>query len=271
MSQIYIGNPAYVTQITIPDDGDLASAASVNNPAKASADMDYFLLQSIGQITQGAPIKISCTDGSTIDVSAIPLAIVNENGLFKTISTNSTVNIGVANLEIGANYVSNSWYYIYIFSNAGNAAFQISLAAPDPFNLFKQGSDSHRYIGSFRVGPASTIYKFSASRGQYMYMDTQTLLTGGNSTSEARVDISSAIPPTSRVVDLHLSLTNSSPLTSYVKLLTYSGGSFYQFIAYLQSSYDYSYTMQTNTDQSIRYLTGAATTNLSITILGYKE
>lgn len=60
--------------------------------------MDYFLLQSMGLLTQGAPVTLSSSNGTSITVSAIPLAIVNENGVYKAINTASAVSLTNANL-----------------------------------------------------------------------------------------------------------------------------------------------------------------------------
>lgn len=271
MATTYIGTPNYTTSITIPVDGELAAASTVNNPAKSSVDMDYFLLQSMGLLTQGAPVTLSSSNGTSITVSAIPLAIVNENGVYKAINTASAVSLTNANLEIAGAFTANTWYFIYIYSVGGVANFQLSKTPPSQYNLFKQGSDSHRYLGSFRVNASGFIVKFFASRGQYVYMDVATQLSNANDITESPLSLSSVVPVTSRFVDTHLTIANSIGLDGYIRLATFFGGPFTQFTAYANKTNDFSYSMATGFTQTINYYVGTATTFLSINVLGYRE
>jgi len=270
MSQIYIGSPAYTSSITIPNDGDLASAASVNNPTKSEADMDYFLLQSMGLLTQGASVKLSSVDGATIVISALPLIVVNENGLYVTISTPSSITISRTSLEVGANFVPNTWYYIYAYSIASIANFQISLVPPDTNNLYKQGGDSYRYLGSIRTNGLSQILKVYSNRGKYIYLDTAYQLLNGSSTTELAIPLNTVVPPTTRLVDLHIVYGNNAG-DSYFRLFTFPGGQFQQFSAFGSRSNDFSYTMYTNVDQTIRYLVEITNVRLSVSVSGYQE
>ena len=269
--QTYIGTPNYTASITIPDDGDLASAASVNNPAKSSADMDYFLLQSIGQLTQGAPIRLSSLDGANVIVDPIPLAIVSSGGLYKTISTISQTTIGTAQLETGNSYAASTWYYIYIFINQGQTAFQISVVPPTASNMYKQGGDTHKYIGCFRTNGAGAILKFYANRGRYLYMDVTPQLQNGNSTVEFPVSLTSVVPPTSRVCSLLAQLNNADNTDGYTRLSTYFGGAYYQYTAFAQRSNSFNILSQVAPDGNIRYLTSVPQVDLSLTVLGYEE
>jgi len=272
MAQNYIGTPAYTTSITIPIDGELASAASVNNPTKSEADMDYFILQSMGLLVQGSPVRISSLDGLNLIISALPFMIVNENGVYKNISTASPVVLSRTSLEVGPNFIANTWYYVYAFSIAGVANFQISVTPPDQSNLYKQGGDSFRYIGSARTNGLAQLVKFVSNRGQYNYIDTTLQLVNGSSTTELPVTLNAAVPPTSRLVDLHVTYTNNPGLDSYFRLFIYPGGSYQQFIAFGSKSNDFTYSMSTNIDQSIRYLVGVpGTVRLTLSVLGYKE
>jgi len=272
MSQQYIGTPNYTFNVTIPVDGELASAASVNNPTKSEADMDYFLLQSMGLLVQGSPIKLSSVDGTNIIISALPLMIVNENGLYRNISTSSAVVISRTSLEVGPNFLANTWYYIYAYSVAGAANFQISVTPPDQNNLYKQGGDSHRYIGSIRTSSLALILKFYSNRGQYTYIDTALQLVNGSSTTEIGVALNSVVPPTSRLADLHITYTNNPGLDSLFRLFIYPAGNYQQFTAFGNRSNDFTYSMPTNIDQSIRYLVAIpGSVRLTISVIGYKE
>lgn len=266
----YIGTPAYTSSITIPSDGDLASAASVNNPTKSEADMDYFILQAVGNITQGSPITLYSDDLATINVSPISLAIVTETGLYTAVSTNATQNIGVAQLETGVNYVSSTWYYIYIYSVAGVAAFQISTTPPDTYRQYKATSTSHKYIGSFKTNGGSQIVRFYAIRGVYQYLD-DAIVSTGNATTETLVATNSYVPPTSRLTTLHLFYDNTAGATSSYQIITTPTTAGVTFVAYTGAISDLTYQFMTYTDQTMRYKVGNATVTLTITVAGYVE
>lgn len=104
-----------------------------------------------------------------------------------------------------------------------------------------------------------------------MYMSVSNQLTTGNSTIEAVVNLNSVVPPTSRTATMHLTIANSAVLDGYVRLLTYPAGAYTQLTAFGLRTNDFSYTMQTNTNQNIRYLVSAPTTTLTLTTQGYKE
>jgi len=270
MATTYIGTPAYTASITIPSDGDLASAASVNNPTKSEADMDYFILQAAGNLTQGSPISLYSTDLATIDVGPVSLAIVTETGLYTAVSTNAVQNIGVAQLETGVNYVASTWYYIYIYSVAGVAAFQISTTVPDTFRQYKATSTSHKYIGSFRTNGGGQPIRFYAIRGIYTYLDDVSV-SSGNATTETVVATNGYVPPTSRLVNLHLSYDNTAGATSSFQIISTPTTTGVTFVAFASAVSDLTYQFMTYTDQTMRYKVGNASVSLTISVLGYTE
>lgn len=152
MATSYVGSPVLSTSITIPVDGDLADANSVNVSSKALADNDYYLMRSLGQIPESTcPLKMYSLAPfvGQITVDPIPFVVVTENGVYKTISTNTSVSLGSADIEGGGNFLPNTIYYIYMFSVAGVADFQLSTTPPDTIRLYKQGGTTHKYIGTF--------------------------------------------------------------------------------------------------------------------------
>jgi len=266
----YIGTPAYTSSITIPSDGDLASAASVNNPTKSEADMDYFILQAVGNITQGSPITLYSDDLATVNVGPISLAIVTETGLYTAVSTNAIQNIGTAQLETGVNYVASTWYYIYIYSVAGVAAFQISTTPPDTYRQYKATSTSHKYIGSFKTNGGGQIVRFYAIRGVYQYLDDNAISTG-NATTETVVATNAYVPPTSRLVNLHLFYDNIAGATSSYQIITTPTTAGISFVAFGSTISDLAYQFMTYIDQTMRYKVGNTSVSLSISVAGYTE
>lgn len=271
MPSQYIGTPTFSTQITIPNDGELASAASVNNPTKSEADMDYYLLQSLGLITQGSSIRLNSIDGNTISVSPISSIVVAENGLYKLLSSTSIVSIGVAELEVGAVFNPNQWYYIYAFSLAGNLAFQISITQPDIHNLYKQSTNTHRYLGSFRTNAGSKIVKFNASRGNYLFYERINELNGGKALTSTAINLLN-VPPTSRYGYLNIYCKNTGVASNF-KISSYQAGPFLEFnvSANLTSGTTFTHEISLNDSSQIYYLVGSANVSLDFYLAGYKE
>ena len=86
MSHIYTGTPNYTNSITIPDDGDLAASASVGNPTTSEADMDYFILQTIGYLPS-TPCSISMysTDTTSININPVSCVVVTYGGQYRDV------------------------------------------------------------------------------------------------------------------------------------------------------------------------------------------
>lgn len=269
MSQTYIGVPTYTTSITIPNDGDVASAASVNNPTKSEADMDYFLLQSVGYLSQGAPISLYSTDLTTINISPVSLAIVSENGLYKAVSTNAQA-IGIGQLEGGGIFLANTWYYIYIYSVNGVGVFQISTIAPTANKLYKATSDSHKYIGCFRTNAGAQILRFYAIRGIYTYIDDNTAYTG-NSVTETIANTNLFVPPTTRFVTLHILYVSTLGSVSNYQIITNPGTNGITFITAANTLNDFTQSFLTFTDQNMRVKVANPAITLTLSVAGFME
>lgn len=275
MAQTYTGTAAYTNTITIPDDGDPAAAASVNNPAKSEADMNMFLLQSIGLMPQStSAITLSCINRTSVVVSPISSIIVNDIGNYKTIGTAAVSSVGIAQVEGGpAQFAPNTWYYIYAFSNLGTLNFIIRTVRPDTWNMFALGSDVQRYIGCFRTDGNAVpgIYPFVMSRGNYTYLDKLSA-GGGNSTVEATVLTSSYVPPTSRLARLLYYYRNTG-LAATFTLYPFTGLTGYVINARVGPDTEENgfVEMPTATNQNIRYVVSANTLAIDIAVNGFHE
>lgn len=275
MSQTYTGTAAYTNTITIPDDGDPAAAASVNNPTKSEADMSMFLLQSIGLMPQStSAITLISTDGLSVNVGPISSIIVNEIGNYKTIGTAAASSIGVAQVEgAPAQFAPNTWYYIYVLSQLGVLTFTIRTVRPDVWNMFAQGNDIQRYIGSFKTNNDAVphIVPFYMTRGYYTYLESP-IAGGGNSLVESVIPTNSLIPPTSRIGRLiyylfnigapaNLTLIPSAGLAGYV--IPSRGGPPGQETGYIE--------MFVNSSQNILYKVDNNNLTTFVAVNGYQE
>lgn len=275
MASTYTGTPAFTNSITIPDDGDLAAAATVNNPTRSEADMGLFLLQAIGLAPEStSDIYINSINGTTVNIGPISSIVVNENGNYKFISTVGASVVGVPQVEGGpAQFAANTWYYIYAYSNAGVLNFIIRTVPPDSWKMFALGSDVQRYIGCFKTDGAGppAIIPFFMTRGKYSYLNVQSV-GGGNATVESPITISAYVPPTSRQAVLQYEYTNSA-LPGSFRLLSRAGTTGFLIPTRVGPATTDSGTLEMAVDdtQSIRYLVSAGTINITINVLGFYE
>jgi hypothetical protein len=159
---------------------------------------------------------------------------------------------GAATLTLsGLTLTANTWYHLYLYSNAGVAAVELVTTAPaEPFNAearSKTGDTSRRFLGSFRSAvTANTLCPFGMDGGNWVTHlgDTNGLpcriLNGGTNTAWTPASCSPAVPPTSRAV--RVECYTSSPayaqvgLTSAVVYQTINSGVWKQVDAYLTAS-----------------------------------
>lgn len=107
--------------------------------------------------------------------------------------------------KTGLILTANTWYYIYLWENAGVTDVEVVTTAPaTPYlsNARTKGADTtRRYLGAVRCGAtANTVLRFAARRGFVVYLEphaNMAVLSGGTATSLVGVSCSAFVPPTS--------------------------------------------------------------------------
>ena len=180
MSTTYTGTPSLTNTIQIPQDLDNADAASVNVSAKAEIDNQVSLFQLYGQLMSStSPIKIQCTDGVTIKVSPLSSVLLNVTNTWNTLLTTTESNVTAANVEGGGGvFVANTWYYLYVYSLAGVAAFQLTTTVPDGYRLYKNGSFGFKYLCAVRTDGSANVIPFTKYNGMTIYSGLENIGTG---------------------------------------------------------------------------------------------
>ncbi len=116
---------------------------------------------------------------------------------------------------------ANTWYYLYAFESSGAIDWEHSTTAPaSPYfgtARSKTSDTSRRFIGLFKTGASSQIFKFihNPLSGEYNYQEDFSvspfrILAAGNQTSFTTVSASAVVPP---IADLTL-----------MRILNYSDG-----------------------------------------------
>jgi len=196
MPTTYVGSAAFNPSITIPVDGDLADANSVNVSAKAEIDTQLSLFDMYGQMMQSTcPIRIRRKLTLVVDIDPIPFIAVTEGGTWKTIFSTTTTSVGVANIEgMPGAFTPNTWYYIYAFSNGGVMDFQLSTTPPDVYGLYKNGTFSMKFLGTFLTNSGGFIIPFE-KYGNFVTYEGKFTVGSGSSTTPSALNTAAAIPP----------------------------------------------------------------------------
>jgi len=102
---------------------------------------------------------------------------------------------------------ANTWYYVYLYLNAGVPDIEIVTTAPDtPYSgraRAKTGDASRRYLMSVKTNGSSNIFNFDLTNGNVLYKNAQDaapfrVLSAGTATTETSVSLSGCVPVTAR-------------------------------------------------------------------------
>ncbi len=131
----------------------------------------------------------------------------------------SSANIDKTGISLG----NNVWGHVYLYSSSGVATVEVVTTAPAAFfgsAYQKTGDSSRRYLGSVRTNSSGALVNFlHYQNNRVMYREdiggsTFRKLTAGSATTETTVDVSSAVPVTSRVALMRVANTATTTALS---------------------------------------------------------
>ncbi|MEJ8326011.1 hypothetical protein WKI40_23055 [Kosakonia sacchari] len=167
---------------------------------------------------RGLDVKIWYESGNVITVSP---------GAAYIPSLGSVLDVPASLTLTATGLVASTWYYVYLYSNAGTPAIEFSTTAPVTYaapGRTKTGDNSRRLLSCFRTTAANEVLLCMTVNGVCRYLVDYgvycRILSGGQATSETAVVISSFVPSIASMVNLQL--FNAS--TSAVFVYTQSGG-----------------------------------------------
>lgn len=147
------------------------------------------------------PPYVSCTNGTVLNIGAMAFAMAN--------NANTTLSKAETTYTpISPALVANTWYYLYVYSNAGVLTVEHSIDEPDASLAFKSGDLWRLYIGCFRTNVSGVILPFRKAGNTTVYRRSASVvvsndfavnMSGGNSTAFADVSLAPWVPPHSRI------------------------------------------------------------------------
>lgn len=277
--------------ISVASGGTTPSLTAVQTPALRSATT------TVNVSAASAPVAgqvLTATSG-TAAIWQTPSAWVDHiSGLVPTWVSATAIDItpGSAYIEsLGLVYVSGAtisltgltttattWYYLYLYDNAGTPAVEVSTTAPAAPYMgtarSKSADTSRRFLGVLKTaGAADTIIKFQQFKDRWLWRtSTGTVfraLSAGNATVATSVSLSVGVPVTSGVALLrvfNLGPSGVNMYTSHGDDVVDSNDSNYLALAPGKEAY---VDHPINSSQQIQYLNSATGGSSYIDIYGF--
>jgi hypothetical protein len=216
-AQIATSNPATHA------DGDDGNATNFNRPLEPLLDARAFVRSLAPGMLLWRGLFAVDTGGSsssfTVRFSPIEAVVLPDGSgtLYVFESTAAEVTIGLSKVDGSPGNLSNStWYYVYAYRNAGSLDYLISTTAPDVYLTFRNGAQTHRYIGCFVTDSSGAPIPMRAHKGRYLYRrsalannQTRALNTSTVAGSATNLSLAGQVPPHSRLAMVQTQITNS--------------------------------------------------------------
>lgn len=218
------------------------------------------------------------------------LKMVWVSGTALTVSSGAAYIPSLGNVEraasdiakTGLSLTASAWYHVYLFDNSGTPSVEVVTTAPSAtYNgtaRTKTGDTSRRYVGSVKTDASSNIIRFdhSPQDGNVMYLMNINnaplhALTGGTATSATNIDLSGALPPTSRRAMIYGE--NSAPALGPIAYFSTPdlGDPITNVLTFIRATFKSPTTVVTTAAQLINYeFNGAPSSGgLDVWIVGY--
>ncbi len=213
--------------------------------------------------------RLSGAGGASISISRIR-ALVIGTGVY---STSGETTVTLSGLS------SNAWYYLYAYISSGSIAFELSTTVPDTALVFKNGDTSRRYCGCIYATAANAALPFRMCRGDYVYRSsiasgsTFRAITLGTASSFTDVDLTTWLPPHSRLANLSANIEYNSAGAN-LQIRTDGDTTHYEEIQMVSSDQQKIYRdfcIETSGAQLIEYRVTGGTGYAEIFVKGFRE
>jgi hypothetical protein len=198
---------AFTAPVTVPADGDVRNAASVDGAFQALANRTLYLRNAL---MTGAVFGTGAwSDGATLNV-----------GEFMALVADQALDVFATTIPL-AGLTPNAWYYAYV----GTGGLTLSLVAPDAALRLKSDDPTKVYLFAVYAKSATTVRPFRFSFGARTTVWRRSALAeaavlSGAAGAFTDVDCTAYMPPHARVFlgDMHLSTSvaaSTSPIGEY--------------------------------------------------------
>jgi hypothetical protein len=228
------------------------------------------------------------TGNRTFSVAAF--RVILPGGIIAGKATPTTIDLDVSGLNGLANGspANNTFYHLYLVAKADgsdpgfvfstvNEAVGGDIALPSGYDLKKQLPFSVKTDGSANFQPVQVgggwpylpFIHYRVDDGDYDTVGQNNVLSGGSATSYADIDLSSLVPPTSRMAELKIAWWSTSGFTRFYLRRKGSSLNGFQFYTGTAVPGVMSRTLDTDTAQAIQYRASSTNGRLSVWVIGY--
>ncbi len=212
----YAGGNTYPATATLPDAGQPASAGGIDAPIKDNLDRTTFLLARLAAHAESqSPLEMSCTDGDNIVISPL-FGVVTFDTMPRYLQIPTTTTITKAEIEGAVAPVGSATYYLYAYFNA-SPKFELSLAQPDAYKLFKSTGTSRALVGIIQTDAGAKFMKHRQGRHFVRYIEPPQIRSPIAAAMPATIDLSSRLPPEARGVRVFVNGQTSISVISAFK------------------------------------------------------
>lgn len=277
------GSPvALPATLTVPADGDLANAASVNVAFQAIlTGLEGARLGLYGRGQHGP--RVVSFDGENLTVSPLGYLLVTSGGTWRMISYTLSSSFSAAT-KLGAGLANSTRYYVYAGIVAGSADFIVTTDAPDSYRAYRTGNTDHIYVSTFVTNGSAKIIPFTQNGRRYTYAMPYHVaaLSGGTATVATDVLLSAYVPSWVRVATIQAVAYNpngggADTLFLKPKGVTATGftlGFAHYFTATAQTDqFDTTHDICLDAAQTIQYYlsSGGAGCSVTLRVVGWDE
>ena len=208
---IISGANAYPATLNVPAGGQPATASDIGQIASDLADRTTFLLTHTVAAQQN--IKYECLDGDNIVMSPI-FGMVCFDTMPRYMQTSVDTVLTAADIEGGIAPIGSSFYYIYMYWQAG-PKFELSLAEPDVYKLYKSTGTDRVLVG---IAQTEATAKFSFVRAlgreiRYLVPPMIRLLGPANPTPQT-ISLAARLPSVAEVCCLGVNGITTASITA---------------------------------------------------------
>lgn len=212
-------NASAFSVYTLPSDGDINTAESINTPNINAYNTIAFLTKALGYYRPHVELSSSSSTSVTLNLLSVVFAWSSITGTYLPINS-STANVVLDHTFLdppAGSFSASTWYYVYAYTNDTNPNFEISSTGPEADLMYKNdgGTYTMRYCGSFVTDGSGNIIPFQMIDFDYTFaFPLPTNFSSGAYTGGGAADvIMTNFSPYGRTVKTVQRLYNTSTTT----------------------------------------------------------
>lgn len=188
-------------------------------------------------------------------------------------SLGAVLDVSTAISKTGLVLTANTWYAIYLYSNAGTPDIEISTTTPAaPYSgraRSKTGDTSRRFLGYWRASAANTL-RVQSHDGEYVrFLDTVTVapyrvVESFSGTTATNTSLAALVPPTSTRA---VAKIRTASTAGWIMLAPGGSAEIFEF----PNGNGGEIALELSSAQDLRHMNNAAGGGTSVEIIGYYE